>query len=181
MQRGRSSGVGRHRTRSRRLRAALLIAWVIVPAGGLAQTTPLELKWNELAPMVTGHTVTLTLTEGTKVKGEAVAVRDDGMLLNISMAVKGYAKGNGSVPRSSIVSIDLLRTRGSWGRIMGTVIGTLGGMALGAWVDARNNVLNSSVGRVTGTFVGIASAGAVAGYFGGRALDNRVTHIRVVP
>ena len=39
---------------------------------------------------------------------------------------------------------------------MGTAIGALAGMALGA-------------------------AGAVAGYFGGRAIDTRVTHIRVVP
>jgi hypothetical protein len=61
------------------------------------------------------------------------------------------------------------------------VVGTLGGMGIGVWVDARNNVLRHTVGEDVGTFIGIAAGGAVGGYFAGVAIDNKVTHIRVVP
>jgi len=165
----------------RKLSAVLLIALLIVPGSGLAQAKPLEVRWNELAPMVTGHSVTLMLTDGMRIKGQAVAVRDDTLLLNVSSPVPGYEKGNGSVPRGSVVSIDVKRERGIGGRALGTVVGALGGMGLGVWVDAQNNVLRHTLGEETGTFIGIAAAGAVGGYFAGTAIDNKVTHIRVVP
>lgn len=110
-----------------------------------------------------------------------MAVREDGLLLNVSSAVPGYEKGNDSVPRSAVVSIDVKRQRGVGGRALGTVVGALGGMGLGAWVDARNNVLRHTLGEDVGTFIGIAAGGAVAGYFTGVAIDNKVTHIKVVP
>jgi hypothetical protein len=154
-----------------KLSAFLPIALLMARGSGLAQARPLEVRWNELAPMVSGHSVTLTLADGMQVKGQAVAVREDALLL----------KGNGSVPRGSVVSIDVKRERGIGGRVMGTVVGTLGGMGLGAWVDARNNVLRRTLGEDVGTFVGIAAGGAAAGYFAGVAIDRKVTHIRVVP
>jgi hypothetical protein len=165
------------RKRSALLPIALLVAWGSV----LAQAKPLEVRWNELAPMVTGHSVTLTLTDGMQVKGQAVAVREDALVLNVSSAVRGYEKGNDSVPHGTVVSIDVKRERGIGGRALGTVVGALGGMGLGVYVDARSNVLKRTLGEDVGTFVGIAAGGAVAGYFTGAAIDNKVTHIRLVP
>ena len=167
---------------SRKLSIAVLpIALLMAPGIGLARAKPLEVRWNELAPMVTGHSVTLTLTDGMQVKGQVLTVREDALLLNVSTPVKGYEKGNGSVPRGSVVSIDVKRERGIGGRALGTVVGALGGMGFGVWVDARNNVLRSTVGEDVGAFIGIAAGGAVAGYFAGAAIDYKVTHIRVVP
>lgn len=160
--------------------AAWLVVLFALPITGLGQSKPLEMKWGELAPFVTGHPVTVTLSDGTAVKGEAIAVRDDAMLLDVSSAAKGYPKGSGSITRNSIALIDLQRTKGSWGRALGTVIGVLGGISLGAYVDAKN-LWTSSAGQETGTFVGIAGAGAVAGYFAGRGIDKRITHIKIVP
>jgi hypothetical protein len=49
-------------------------------------------------------------------------------------------------------------------------------MSLGVYVDAKNSSSISTAGA-TGTFVGIAGAGAVAGYFAGRGIDKRIdTH-----
>ena len=158
---------------------AFMILLLALPVGGFGQAKPLEMKWGELAPMLTGHHVTVTLSDGTAVKGEAVAVREDAMLLDVSSAVKGYPKGSGSIPHNSITLIDLQRTKGSWGRTLGTVIGVVGGIALGAYVDSKN-VLNKSPGDIAGTFVGITAGGAVTGYFVGRGIDKRVTHIRIV-
>jgi hypothetical protein len=62
-----------------KLQAAILAALLLASqTSGLAESKPLELKWGELAPMIVGHRVELTLTEGGKVKGEAVVVREDG-------------------------------------------------------------------------------------------------------
>lgn len=165
---------------NRSLQAVLLVASLVAPGMGLAQTKPLEMKWSELAPLLTAHSVTLTLTNGTSVKGEAVSVRDDGILMDVSTAVKGYARGSGSVPRNEITFIDLQRTKGGWGRTLGTIIGVLGGISLGVYIDAKK-LWTSSVGQETGTLVGITAAGAVAGYFVGRGIDKRVTHIKIVP
>jgi len=41
---------------SRKPSAVLLIALLIAPGSGLANAKPLEVRWNELAPIVTGHT-----------------------------------------------------------------------------------------------------------------------------
>jgi hypothetical protein len=127
-----------------RLRAGFLIALLMAPGSGLARTKLLEVRWNELAPMVNGHSVTLPLTDGMQVNGEAIAVRQDALQLNVSRAVEGYEKGSRAVPRSGVVAIDVKRSRGIGGWALGTVVGTLGGIGLGAWVDARNNVLKNS-------------------------------------
>jgi len=164
-----------------RLRARFLIALLMVQGSGLAETKPLEARWNELAPRVNGHSVTLTLRDGMQLKGEVIAVREDELQLNVSRAAKGYDKGSRGIPRTDVASLDVKRSRGIGGRALGTVAGTLGGMGLGAYVDARINVLQHSFGQDLGTFVGIAAAGAVAGYLAGTAIDNKVTHIRIVP
>jgi hypothetical protein len=162
-----------------KIRPALLVALLLVgQTSAFAEAKPLEMKWNELAPMIGTHRVGLILTDGLIVKGEVVAVREDSILLDVSSPVKGYTKGNGSVPRASLAMIDLERRRGAWGRTMGTVLGALGGMGLGGYVAAKKA---DGVGTGIGVFVGIAAGASVAGYYIGRNLDKRVTHIKVVP
>ena len=145
-----------------KLRVATLIVLLTVARNGLAQTRALEMKWNELASLVVGHGVTLILTDGTAVRGEAVAVRDDAMLVEVGTDSKADQKGSGSVPRNSIEFIDVQRTRGSWGRILGTGIGALGGLSLGGYVIAKS-LNNLSAGGATGILVGVGAAGTVAG------------------
>src|SRR5580704_2410101 len=115
----------------------LLAFTLLVPANGFANNRPVEMKWSELAPVVSNHRVTVTLSDGAEVKGEAVTVREDSILLNVSSSVKGYPKGNGAVPRASVTLIDVQRASGSGGRILGTLTGFLGGVALGAFIDSK--------------------------------------------
>ena len=58
------------------------------------------------------------------------------------------------------------------------MIGLLGGMTVGTYVAVEKT---NSTGAGTATFLGIAAGMGVAGYFAGRELDKRVTHIKVVP
>jgi len=164
----------------KRLIAGLLIASVAAPGNCFAQAKPLEMKWSELAPMVTGQHASLTLSDGTAVKGEAVAVRDDAILMYVSRGVKGYPKGSGAVPRSSIVLIDVQQTKGDWGRIMGTVIGVVGGISISVYTIDKI-LFHVSGGGATGIFAGTVATGSLAGYFIGRVIDRRVVHIRIIP
>jgi len=164
-----------------KLQAAILIALLLaVQSSGFAETKALELKWNELAPLVVGHRVELTLTGGAKVKGEAVVVREDNLMMDVagSSGAKPYPKGSAAIPRDQVSLIKVERTRGSWGRSMGTVIGVLSGIVVGTYVAV---VSTDSAGAAIPLFLGIASGAAVGGYFAGRGIDRKVTLIRIVP
>jgi hypothetical protein len=164
-----------------RFQAFVLAALLLAGQGyGLAASNPLELKWGELAPIIAGHRVELTLTDGIQVKGEAVVVRDDALVMDVKNTTgeKAYPKGSGSVPRNMVSTIKVERTRGSWGRSIGTVIGVMAGLAVGGYVAY---VTADSAGTGIPIFLGVASATAIGGYYAGRGLDKRTTLIKIVP
>ena len=144
---------------------------------GMGESKPLEMRWNELAPLIGGQRVEVLLNDGIKVKGEVIAVREDTILLDVSAAAKGYPKGNGTVARSSLMQINLERRRGAWGRTLGTVLGILTGLTVGGYAAAHTD----SAGAGIPTFLGISSAIGTGGYYLGKRLDRRVTKIRIVP
>jgi hypothetical protein len=57
-------------------------------------------------------------------------------------------------------------------------VGVLSGVVLGGYVAA---VTADSAGAGIATFLGIASAGTVGGYYVGKRLDKQVTLIKIVP
>lgn len=157
----------------------LLLALCFAQGIGTAQSKPLELKWNELASMITGHRVEVSLTGNAAVRGEAVAVRQDTLVIDVSKSSgpKPYAAGSAEIPRTDIGLIKLQRTHGSWGRTLGTVIGVVAGLGGGGYAASRTD----SGGAAVAVLVAITSAAAVGGYYAGRSLDRRVTLIRIVP
>jgi uncharacterized protein YcfJ len=146
----------------------------------LAESRPLELKWGELSPIIGGQQVQLVLPEGTAIQGEAIAVREEALVMDVKRTsnAKAYPKGSATIPRASVTLIQVERRRGSWGRKLGTVVGVLSGVVLGGYVVAETA---HSVGAGTGVFLGIASAGTVGGYYVGKGLDRQVTLIKIVP
>jgi hypothetical protein len=157
----------------------LLAGFCVAQQTVLAQSKPLELKWNELASMIAGHHVEILLAGSGTVRGEAVAVRQDTLVIDVTKASgpKPYASGNAEIPRKDIEMIKLQRARGSWGRTLGTVIGVVAGLGGGGYAASRTN----SGGAAVGVLVAVTSATAVGGYYAGRSLDRRVTLIRIVP
>ena len=145
--------------------------------GGWADSKPLELKWTELAPLIQGRRVELTLAQGTKIKGEAIAVREDTLLLDVKKASKSYEKGNAVIPRASL-SLIKVEKKGSSGRVLGTIIGVLTGLVVGGYVAAR---AGNSAASVIPLFLGMASTATIGGYHAGKGLDKQTTLIRVVP
>jgi uncharacterized protein YcfJ len=146
----------------------------------LAESRPLELEWGDLSPMIKGQQVQLVLPEGTAIQGEAMAVREEALVMDVKSTsnAKAYPKGSATIPRASVTLIQVERRRGSWGRKLGTVVGVLSGLVLGGYVAAETA---DSAGPGIATFLGIASAGTVGGYYVGKELDRRVTLIKIVP
>lgn len=157
----------------------LLGAFYLGQVSGMAESKPVELRWPEVAPLVTGNHVDVTLNGGTKVGGEVLAVRDDVVVMDVSdsSGAKAFAKGNSNIPREDISLIKVRRTRGSWGRTMGTVVGVVVGLGTGGYAASRSD----SGGAAVAVLVSVASAIAVGGYYAGRGLDRRTTVIKIVP
>jgi hypothetical protein len=147
---------------------------------GLAESKPLELKWTELAPIIQGRRVELVLKQGSKIKGEAVVVREDSLVMDVKKVSGGktYQKGNAAIPRTAISLIKLEKTRGNWGRNLGATIGLLTGISVGGYVAGT---ATDSASAGIPLFLVMASAVTLAGYYAGRGLDARVTLIRIVP
>jgi len=158
---------------------ALLLILICLHPGAMAASKPLELRWNEIAPLISGHSVEIDLSDGATVKGEAVAVRDEVLVMEVknSSKPKTYSKGTTSIPRNLITTIQLRRTRGSGGRIIGTVLGVLGGLSFGGGVALQTE----SKGGAAVLFVAITTGLAAGGYYAGKAFDRRTTLIKVVP
>jgi hypothetical protein len=164
----------------RRWSTLLLVFCLLAEVAPAAQSKPLELKWNELSSMIAGHRVELTLPEGATIQGEAVAVREDTLVIDVqkSSGAKAYPKGSATIPRASVNLIKLERARGSAGRTLGTIGGVLTGLVVGGYTAA---VATDNASTAIPLFLGMATGISIAGYYLGRAADRRVTLIRVVP
>jgi len=95
----------------------------------VASSNQVELKWSELAPLIIGHKVKLVLPGGPEIKGLAVAVREDALVLNVKKTSdrKAYPKGQNVIPRASLSTLQLETKQGSGGRTVGVIAGALGG------------------------------------------------------
>jgi hypothetical protein len=83
-------------------------------AGALAASVQ-ELRWSELAPLVAGKRVEISLVDGSRVKGEALAVRDDTLVMDIrgSSGPTRFSKGQGRVPQTQVNLIKVERESGA--------------------------------------------------------------------
>ena len=143
-----------------------------------AASAPLELKWNELNPIINGHTVELTLPGTFTIKGEVAAIREDGLVLAIRRTSgKAFPEGNALIPRSAVIFLKLERGGNSGWHTMGTVIGVLSGVTLRGYVAAKTA---TSGGSETAVFLGTAAGISVAGLYAGQAVSKKATMIRVV-
>jgi hypothetical protein len=159
--------------------ATLACALCFAPAVQ-ASASQLELKWNELGPVIAGHQVKLVLPGGAEIQGEAIAVREDTLLLNVKKTSdrKSYPKGQDAIPRASVTTLQIETIRGSGGRTIGVIVGALGGLILGG--DLVAHTAHSEPAAIS-SFLGISAGSAIAGYYAGKASDRRVTTVKILP
>ena len=141
----------------------------------------IELKWNEVAQYVAGRTVQMVLPDGIRLKGPVLNVTSEALVIEIKKASnrKAYPKGRFSVPRSSVSVLRIKQVKGRW-KAIGTAIGAV---AMTALILPSAAIRDNEVGLKNDEEVIVVSliAGAgAAGYFLGRAADERVTIITII-
>src|ERR1039458_2676713 len=145
-----------------------------------AGTSKVEIRWNELSPLILGHTLFLVLPGGTAIAGELEAVRDDSLKLDVRKTSdsKVQPRGTASIPRASVTTLQMTDAKGAGGRILGVVVGVVVGMVAGAEIVAHTSRMTEA--GAVGAFAGVSVAGATGGYYAGRSVDRHTTIIRVV-
>ncbi|HEX9595236.1 MAG TPA: hypothetical protein VF982_00020, partial [Anaerolineales bacterium] len=151
--------------------------------GSLAEAqNEVERTWREMA-FVVDHEIAISLPDGVYVQGKALAVRPDGIDMDVKKTSEPslHPKGKATVPRSSISSVEL-RTKRRSGRSIGAKsvasAASVGGLILGGVVGEKFGSGDSIlVGMAIGTV-----AGAIGGVLVGRQLDmeGETVFIRVV-
>lgn len=143
------------------------------PAQADGRPAAVEMKWGELSPIVVNQRVAVALKDGRVARGEALAVRDTELLLE----AKSDPKGSMTIPRESITGLTVTRTKGSGGRVFGSIVGVVGGM----WIAGYAASASDSAGTGWPIFIGGTTALGVLGYYAGKQIDTKVTHITIVP
>jgi len=158
--------------------ATVVALMCVIQTSMLAESKPLELRWNELAPMINGHEIEVVLTDGATMRGEAVAVRENALLMDVKEVRRadGQNKGSVSIARNTLSSIKLQRTRVD-GQNHGHGPGRGWRSQCRGYVAAAHT---ESAPAAISTFVGMTSGMTLTGYYIGRQLDKRFTVIRII-
>ncbi len=160
--------------------ATLACALCFAPAVP-ASANQLELKWNELGPVIAGHQVKLVLLSGgAQIQGEAIAVRENTLVLNVKKTSdrRSYPRGQNAIPRASVTTLQFETVRGSGGRAIGVIVGALGGLILGG--DLVVHSAHSEAAAIC-SFFGISTGSAIAGYYSGKKHDRQITMVKILP
>ncbi len=145
-----------------------------------ASAADLQLKWSDLAETLRDQDVQLVLPGGGMVRGTAVTVREDALILDVRQTSdrKAYPKGQATIPRTSVSVVNLRRTKGSVGRTVGKTLGVLGGLIVTGEIIGHGGI--DSEGAAIAIILGVTTAATVGGHYLGKAMDERLTVIRVV-
>ena len=144
---------------------ARLCAPLIFAASLYADSSPLNLRWADLPPAITGKSVTVGMKDGSSMKAKVTSVEPT------ALAVEVAKQGQTSIPREKIASVSFIGMH-KRGRIIGTTLGIAGGLLAGGLV---------AVGANGGAGVGLMVGIPVAGYFIGKHADRELVRITILP
>jgi hypothetical protein len=163
--------------RYRPLLAAVTLIGMSQDALPAREPRRLELKWSELGSRIAGRKVALALPDGTRIEGKALRVDPDGLRLKVTKTSdrKVQPKGEHMVPRQSLSVLRVTEYRKA-----GRLVGVLTPFAAAAAVTAplMSERFQTPPGVI---FIPVLAAAGVsiAGYYIGKALDKRVTEIKI--
>ena len=162
------------------LRACALFTAIALLNQPAAAADEVQLKWTELGAIAIGHDARLLLPGGAVLRGEIEAVREDSLVMVVAKTSdrKTYPKGQNAIPRASVSVVEIGKTRGIAGRVIGTTAGVVGGLVIAGEIIGHGDL---SEGGAIAIFLAGTIGTTVAGYFAGRSFDRRVTRVRVVP
>lgn len=143
-------------------------------------------KWEELSPLVDGKTISIVMPAGTVITGKAMSVEPEALLVHVTRTADraAYPKGDLRVPRATLRTIEVHR-KGVRYRIIGTIVGTLGGATAGGLaaigITGGECCIDDSRDAAAAAVLGLTAAGAVGGYALGNSADRHPLIIEIAP
>ncbi len=138
-------------------------------------------KWEDLDSRITNKKVAFVLPDGTHVEGKVIGVEPDGLRLKVSKSSNRNTqpKGRHLIARQAISVLRVTEYR-RMGRLLATAgaIATAAGIAAAKYPDLYEG---PTVIIVPAVVAGGIAGSAIGGYYAGKALDKKVTEIRVLP
>jgi hypothetical protein len=130
----------------------------------LAHPTQLRRTWDELSLMIPGMNIRMTLPDSTLIRGQALEVRPDALVVDVRRTSNPrlHAKGPTGIPRSDVSTIELFLRRSPVANPDAGAIGAaLGGVAVSPLLLRLGETNKISSRAALAIFIGAAAAGAV--------------------
>ena len=149
---------------SSRRALAFMIAYFLTSATLEAQIEDLNLRWDELGPVISGERIAIPVEDGPRIEGTVLAVRDAGIEMEIRETTDdgAYPEGRALVDRDSISSIELITDTLRW-RWIGAGIGLTGATVLSALAITGPSGTDSDSRNLAAVLVNFS--GGALGYF----------------
>jgi hypothetical protein len=137
-----------------------------------------DLAWDELPPIVVEQKISTVLADGTKLQGDVLAIREESLVLDVqkSSRKKAYPLGQTEIPRSSLTEIGIIRHRSAAMRIVGGLLGGIGGL----FGSVGLVYLFDNAAAAWLVFI-VVPLSAVAGYYAGKLADQYTTRVHIRP
>jgi hypothetical protein len=143
-----------------------------LPGQMAAKTKELQLRWEDLAPLIVGKQIELLLPDGTFLYGKARGVGDEKLLIDVEASnATNHPKGQVEVARSLVDKLVLTRKTIRW-RLIGIAAGVIGGAAIGVAALYGG-------GEIHPEALLVIPLTAMIGYFAARSADSHEILIRI--
>jgi len=150
----------------------VLSSAMLLPGG----VPPEAVAWSRTPEHFAGKSVAVRLRDGTKIEGVWASVSAESFTMKVedTSNKKMWAKGLRTIPRSSIVKVEVSRRRIRW-RIVGMVSGLYAVAGLAAAFGGGGEAMQSPPLMVAGY------GAATAGFLAGRSLDRATREVILIP
>ncbi len=137
-----------------------------------------ELAWNELGDIIVEKTVSTVLPDGTRIRGEVLAVRPDALVMNVQKSSAGrvHPLGQAVISRVGLTELRVIRNKGPV-KAAGGVLGAVGSLSAVSYASAATE---SALVALFGLLFVLPMA-IVGGYYLGKLADRHTTVITIRP
>jgi len=164
----------------------VLVVLLGLPSIGSASEKQVEMRWSELGQFLSAENLLgreqamLMLPDGNIVQGKIVEVGKDELVLKVTKSSdkQAHPKGRSPIPRSSVKTIRITRSKGPF-RGIGTLAGILGGLTIAGLyaLSQDEGATKPEAAGILAVLVGLP----VGGYYAGRPFDRKTIVIKVLP